>query len=225
MTAPLRVVRSFARIEGRLSASQEAAYSEFGHLVVTPTSGLLTEIDPAFRLESVFDGGAAPLVLEVGSGNGAQAIAYAAAHPEANVLAVEVYREGIADGLRAGAHLPNLRFVRADAAALFASAAPEGGLAEVWTYFPDPWRKARHAKRRIVNDSFAVNVARALAPGGVWRLATDWPDYTDHMAEVLSRSSLRVVPADRAERIVTKYEAKAIAAGREIHEFCAVKDA
>ena len=223
MTA--RAVRSFARIEGRLSASQQAALSEFGHLVVTPTSGLLTAVDPEFRVDTVFDDAAAALVLEVGSGDGGQAIAYATAHPGVNVLAIEVYREGIAAGLRAGAHLPNVRFVRADAAALLASSAPSGCLAEVWTYFPDPWRKARHAKRRIVNDSFATDVARALVPGGVWRLATDWPDYAAQMADVLARSPLRVLPASRAERVVTKYENKALAAGRESHEFAAVRDA
>lgn len=224
MTAPQRGVRSFARVEGRLSAAQAAAYEANKHLLVEPTLGNFSRIDPEFHLETLFDG-ARPLIVEVGAGNGAQAIAYATAHPEMDVVAVEIYREGLADGLRAGAHLPNLRFLRADAAALLA-AAPSGGIiAEVWTYFPDPWRKARHFKRRIVNDAFAEAVARVLAPGGVWRLATDWPDYAEHMAEVLEHSSLRVVPADRAERIVTKYEKKAIAEGREVHEFAAVKDA
>ncbi len=221
----VRAVRSFARTEGRLSASQQAALVEFSHLVVTPTSGILTAVDPDFRVDTVFDDDAAGLVLEVGSGDGEQASAYAAAHPSVNVIAIEVYREGIAAGLRAAGHLANVRFVRADAAAVLATATPPGSVAEVWTYFPDPWRKARHAKRRIVNDSFAADVARALAPGGVWRLATDWPDYAEQIADVLARSPLRALPANRAERIVTKYERKAIAAGREIHEFAAVNDA
>lgn len=218
--------RSYARMAGRLSPTQERAMEEWGHLVVTPTNEFLTAVDPSFMLDGgTLFGNDRPVLLEVGSGTGTQAVAYASAHPEVNVVAVEVWREGIADTLLAGHDLPNLRVVRADAATLLHGSAAPGSLAEVWTYFPDPWRKARHAKRRIVNERFAADVTRALVPGGIWRLATDWADYAAHMHAVLAATSLTVVPADRGPRVVTKYEEKARRAGRAVHEFWAVRDA
>ncbi|MEZ5194791.1 MAG: tRNA (guanine-N7)-methyltransferase, partial [Nocardioides sp.] len=95
---------------------------------------------------------------------------------------------------------------------------PAGGLAELWTFFPDPWHKKRHHKRRLVTPAFAVLAARRLAVGGWWRLATDWADYAEQMGEVLDAEPLLSggVVERWAERPVTKFERRGLAAGRTI---------
>jgi tRNA (guanine-N7-)-methyltransferase len=93
---------------------------------------------------------------------------------------------------------------------------------ELWTFFPDPWPKTRHHKRRLVNDTFAGLVATRLATGGRWRLATDWEDYAEQMASVLDAEpdfTGGVVPR-WAERPVTKFERKGVEAGRSITDLC-----
>lgn len=141
---------------------------------------------PAARLV-----GSRPLIVEVGSGGGEAILAHAAAHPGTDYLAVEVWETAIArivrDAARAG--LTNVRVVPADASQLLAVALPVGCASEVWTFFPDPWRKPRHRKRRLVSPEFADAVARVLAPGGVWRLATDWADYAWQMRDVLEEAA------------------------------------
>ncbi len=95
---------------------------------------------------------------------------------------------------------------------------PEGGLTELWTFFPDPWHKTRHHKRRIVTPEFARLVADRLVPGGTWRLATDWGDYAERMVEVLdAEPALEGGVVERwADRPVTRFERKGVAAGRAI---------
>jgi tRNA (guanine-N7-)-methyltransferase len=97
-----------------------------------------------------------------------------------------------------------------------------GGLAELWTFFPDPWPKRRHHKRRLVGPGFAALVASRLAPGARWRLATDWADYAEQMREVLdARPDLEGGVVERwTERPVTKFERKGLAAGRSIVDLC-----
>ena len=128
-----------------------------------------------------------PLIVEVGSGSGEALLAHAAAHPGVDYLAVEVWETAIARLVtsihRQGLH--NVRVVPADASQLLATALPVSCASEVWVFFPDPWRKPRHRKRRLVTTAFADSVARVLRPGGVWRLATDWADYAWQMRDVI----------------------------------------
>ncbi|ETJ04200.1 MAG: tRNA (guanine-N(7)-)-methyltransferase, partial [Actinomyces urogenitalis DORA_12] len=128
-----------------------------------------------------------PVVVEVGSGGGEALLAHAAANPGTDHLAVEVWETSIAKIVRdaAKAGLDNVRVVPADASQLLATALPVGCASEVWVFFPDPWRKPRHRKRRLVTAHFADSVARVLRGGGVWRLATDWADYAWQMRDVL----------------------------------------
>jgi tRNA (guanine-N7-)-methyltransferase len=147
----------------------------------------------------------------------------AARRPEANLLAFEVFEPAVASTLsrleRTG--VDNVRLVVADGSQAIATALPEGSITELWTFFPDPWHKSRHHKRRLVNPGFAAVVARALVPGGVWRLATDWDDYAEHAAAVLAAEPGLVPLHDGtaprwAERPLTRYEQRGIAAGRTI---------
>ena len=127
-----------------------------------------------------------PLVMEIGTGQGENIVAAAAAHPELDFLAVEVYDPGIAHTmLLAGKRgIGNLRIAQVNAPELIRAMA-DGALAELWTFFPDPWPKMKHHKRRIVQPALAMDVHRALAEGGVWRIATDIEDYALHVHEVM----------------------------------------
>ncbi len=166
------------------------------------------------------------LWLEVGSGGGEHARALAAAHPDAGLIVCEVFENGIAamlsalvaEGEEATAPLPpNLRIWPADARDLL-RLLPAGALDALFLLFPDPWPKARHAKRRFVHPALLPLLARALRPGAECRIATDDPTYQAWVAEVLSGQSLFDAPAPAAARPVgwppTRYEAKALRAGR-----------
>jgi tRNA (guanine-N7-)-methyltransferase len=175
--------------------------------------------DPAFSWSERF-GREAPLIVEIGSGVGEATAVLAAARPECNVLAFEVWRPGVADGLwrAAEAGAENIRFCSVDAVWSMEHLLGPGSVSELWTFFPDPWHKKKHHKRRLVSHSFAALVADRLVPGGTWRLATDWADYAEQMIEVLDAEPALeggVVPR-WAERPVTKFERKGLAVGREI---------
>ena len=190
-------VRSFSRAGGRLTDGQARALAEYGgrYILDIPRADAIRTVARSFRLdpEAAFahTGQKRPLVVEVGSGGGEAILAHAAAHPGVDHLAVEVWETAIARLVRGSAErgLHNLRVAPADASQLLATALPVGSVSEVWVFFPDPWRKPRHRKRRLVSTAFADSVARVLRPGGVWRLATDWADYAWQMRDVLEAVS------------------------------------
>ncbi|MCE7005163.1 tRNA (guanosine(46)-N7)-methyltransferase TrmB [Kibdelosporangium philippinense] len=170
-------------------------------------------------------GRSAPVVLEIGSGMGETTAKLAAAAPDVNYLAVEVYQAGLAQLMMRAAELEltNLRLLRGDAVILLTEHIAPDSLSEVRLYFPDPWPKKRHHKRRIVQPDFAALVASRLAPGGRFHMATDWEHYAEHMMEVCSAEpALRNVYdgwAPRPEwRPVTKFESRAHTEGREIRD-------
>jgi tRNA (guanine-N7-)-methyltransferase len=170
----------------------------------------------------------APLLVEIGSGMGETTAALAAAAPEVNYLAVEVYRPGLAQLLmRADAlGLTNLRLLRADAVVLLREHVAPGSLAAVRVFFPDPWPKARHHKRRLVTPAFVSLVASRLVPGGVLHLATDWEHYAEQMlAACRAEPTLRNLSGHpdgwtpRPDwRPVTKFEQRALADGRPVRD-------
>ncbi|UUZ57829.1 tRNA (guanosine(46)-N7)-methyltransferase TrmB [Nocardioides sp. B-3] len=174
---------------------------------------------PDFDLMSWW-GREAPLIVEIGSGIGEATAALAASRPEANILGFEVWVPGIADSLWrvAEAGADNVRFLGVDAVwSLEHPVAPDSP-AELWTFFPDPWHKKKHNKRRLVTPTNAAMMARRLKPGGVWRLATDWADYAQQMIEVLDAEPL--LDGGRverwADRPVTRFERKGLEKHRDI---------
>ena len=213
---PVREVRSYARRGSRFTPTQQAAWDVHHETWVIPVEDVER---PGFSLPERF-GRAAPLVVEIGSGVGEATAALAAAHPEIDVLALEVWLPGVAAALGrvAEAGATNVRFCAIDAVWALRHLVPPGGLAGLWTFFPDPWPKTRHHKRRLVSPDFAALAADRLAPGAVWRLATDWADYAASMCEVLDAQPLLVGGrVERwVERPVTKFERKGVASGREI---------
>ncbi len=207
-----------------MNPSQQRAWDELrGRWVLDlPPGERVTSLAPGTTIDpaSLF-GRLAPLLVEIGSGNGDVVAAVAQARPEANLLAFEVFEPAVASTLsklhRAG--VTNVRLVVADGAQALA-ALPVASVTELWTFFPDPWHKARHHKRRLVSPEFAAAVADRLVPGGTWRLATDWEDYADHVRQVLAGQPRLVADPDPVPRWdarpLTKYEARGVAAGRAI---------
>jgi tRNA (guanine-N7-)-methyltransferase len=223
---------SFVRRSARLTKSQQKAWDtkRERYLVEVPRSRAATSVDPGWRFdaEATF-GRRAPLVVEIGSGQGEAVVAAADAHPERDHLAVEVYTPGLAQTIvraercRDRAGLDNLRLLQANAAELLETALPAASVDEVWVFFPDPWHKSRHHKRRLVRPSFAALVARVLRPGGVLRLATDWEEYAGRMLEVLDAAEglvnahgPRGVAPRFDGRVLTSFERKGEAAGRGV---------
>ena len=175
---------------------------------------------------AAFAQGLRALRLEVGFGGGEHALAQIAANPDIALIACEVFDNGICSLLsrlvpqdhEATAPLPgNLRLWPDDARTLLRRL-PDASLDRLFLLFPDPWPKSRHAKRRFVHPALLPDLARVLAPGAAWRVATDDPTYQAWLTEVMSRQSLFEAPPPAAARPpcwpATRYEAKALRAGR-----------
>ena len=220
---------SFVRRGGRMSDGQERAWVELApaYLIDVERGAAETSVHSDARLDAAaVYGRIAPLIVEIGSGQGQAIIAAALARPDADFLAVEVFRAGLArtmlDAEREGAR--NIRVIEANAPEVLATLLPEASVTELWVFFPDPWHKNKHTKRRLVTEEFAQAAARALAPGGMLRLATDWEDYARGMRVALdaSPSFERAFAGDWAERfegrVMTAFERKGIRAGRAIRD-------
>ena len=176
-----QAIRSYVLRAGRITRAQRRALDELLPRWEIPYSPLRIDLDSIF-------GRRARRVLEIGYGNGDTLVELAAASPDADFLGVEVHPPGIGHCLLAieSRGLTNLRLVAHDAVEVLANQLPPASLDEVLLYFPDPWPKKRHHKRRIVQPDFAALVASRLKPGGRFRLATDWEPYAGWMLEVLN---------------------------------------
>ncbi|MCS6712268.1 tRNA (guanosine(46)-N7)-methyltransferase TrmB [Brachybacterium sp. EF45031] len=188
---PPRQVVSFVRRGSRLTRSRQDAWDRLAaqYVLDVPRGVRDTLPAPEVRLDplEVF-GRQAPLVVEIGSGQGENIAAAAARDPGRDHLAFEVYLPGVAETLdrldRAGAPR-NVRLLPLDALHAIAQLLPPGSVTEVWINFPDPWHKSRHHKRRLVNPPLLDALGEVLALGAVLRLATDWAEYAAHMRQVL----------------------------------------
>ena len=220
---------SFVRRSGRMSEAQERAWAQLSprYRLEVPREVAATSVakDAAVDPAAVW-GRRAPLVVVIGSGLG-HAIVHAAGHaPDRNFLAVEVFKAGLArtmlDADRAG--IENLRLVEANAPEVLERLLPAGSVDELWVFFPDPWHKKKHTKRRLVQPEFAHIAAGALRDGGLLRLATDWEEYAVQMRDVLDAAPgfERAFEGEWAERfagrVVTAFERKGARAGREIRD-------
>jgi len=216
-----RSIRSFVRRTGRVTASQQRALEE-----LWPATGVAFEPAP-LDLEALF-GRRAPVVLEIGFGDGETLVRQAAAHPELNFLGVEVHEPGVGHCLIAAraAGATNLRLIRHDAVEVLQQQIVAGSLARVNLYFPDPWPKKRHHKRRIVQQAFVELLADRLAPGGTLHIATDWQDYAGQIDQVLGQCPYfecmerREHAGDRPlDRPQTKFELRGLRRGHRITDW------
>ncbi|WP_349863146.1 tRNA (guanosine(46)-N7)-methyltransferase TrmB [Leifsonia sp. WHRI 6310E] len=207
-------------VRGRKTEAQQRAIDE-----LWPAYGV--EFDGApLDLDAIF-GRTAPRTVEIGFGNGENLLTLAERHPERDFLGVEVHGAGVGRVL-AGMRdrgLTNIRVVRHDAVEVFQTGLAAGSVAEVLIFFPDPWPKVRHHRRRLVQPDVVKIILPALSSDGVLRLATDWEPYAEHMLEVLDAEPALVNVAGDAhfvprpeDRPVTKFERRGEKLGHEIFD-------
>ncbi len=207
----VRKIRSFVRREGRLTKGQEAALQE-----CWPTMGIDFQTE-LLNWQQVF-GNDNPVVLEIGFGMGASLVEMAKNAPEKNFVGIEVHSPGVGACLSAAREqgVTNLRVMCHDAVEVFAEMIPDASLTTLQLFFPDPWHKKRHHKRRIVQLEFAEMVRHKLIPNtGIFHMATDWENYAEHMIEVMNQAPGFVNIAEQGDyvprpddRPLTKFEAR-----------------
>lgn len=182
----LRRIRSFVLRDGRITVAQGEALEKLWPIYGLDSS-LPLDVEAAFGNPPVAHVQSLPLILEIGFGNGDSLVEQAAANPDKRFIGIEVHRPGVGHCLMGIQRLgvSNLRLYRADALEVLEHCIPDQGLDGVQLFFPDPWPKSRHHKRRIVNERFLALVARKLKPSGTFHAATDWEDYARHMLEAL----------------------------------------
>lgn len=216
-----RHVRSFVRRIGRITPAQQRAFdahwSDYG-----------VEYDGETRDFAALFGRAAPLIVEIGFGNGEQLLHASEAEPDTNFIGIEVHTPGVGrlmNGLAAQG-LRNARLYAHDAVDVLRDEIAEASLAQVRIYFPDPWPKARHNKRRLIQPDLVALIASRLKVGGLLHLATDWEAYAEHMREVMEASAdFKNVEAPGAAverpswRIQTHFEQRGRKLGHGVWDF------
>ena len=182
-TAPHRAIKSFVLRQGRVTKAQEEALEN-----LWPVFGI-EAADTLLDLPRLF-GRVAPITLEIGFGNGDSLAQMAAAAPERDFIGIEVHTPGVGHLLKLVGEqgLQNVRVMNSDAVEILQKRIPAGSLNRVQLFFPDPWHKKKHNKRRIVQAPFAALIASRLQTGGVFHMATDWENYADNMADVMETS-------------------------------------
>ncbi|MCA0242931.1 MAG: tRNA (guanosine(46)-N7)-methyltransferase TrmB [Proteobacteria bacterium] len=218
-TTPRRPVRSYVLRGGRMGSGQHRALAELGPRFVLPFQA--QPLDAA----AVF-GRRAPCVLEIGFGMGDATAQIAAAQPAVDFIGVEVHEAGVGALLRriGEQDLHNLRIVRHDAVEVLQRMIAPGSLAAVHVFFPDPWHKKRHHKRRLIQPALVALVASRLQPGAYLHCATDWQPYAEQMLQVLAAEPLLANTAPAASgyaprpayRPLTKFEARGLQLGHGV---------
>lgn len=200
------------RREGRLTSGQREALERYW-----PRFGVELAAG-AFDFETLFDNAAKPLTLEIGFGNGDTLAEIAEQEPHHNFIGIEVHRPGVGHLLRLTHEksLANLRIFNEDAVRVLDVGIPDHRLDRVLILFPDPWPKKRHHKRRLVQTEFVAKLARKIRPGGTLRIATDWADYAEHIAEVMSASTQFSKRETTGLRPVTRFEKRGLRLGHEV---------
>jgi len=199
---PQRRIRSYVLRTGRVTVAQQRALEELWPRYGIEADEQILDFTALFEL-------AAPLTLEIGFGDGDNLVAMAAAAPEQNFLGIEVHDPGVGHCLLCAAKhdLHNLRVIKQDAVEVLNERIPDHSLNRVNLFFPDPWPKKRHHKRRIVQPGFVELIARKLRPGGCLHVATDWPNYAEHIAAVLETSSdFEPLPDYPRDRVATRFD-------------------
>lgn len=211
-----RPIRSYVLRQGRFSPAQQRAHAELmpRHGVVYNAQPL--DFDALFRRR-------APVTLEVGSGMGETTVAIAAAHPEHDYVAVEVHAPGVGSLLKQVEErgLTNVRVIQHDAVEVLRDMIPERSLQAIHVFFPDPWPKKRHHKRRLIQPAFAELAATRLASRGMLHVATDWEEYAYHVLEVLRaiptlRNTAEAFAPRPSARPETKFERRGIGLGHGV---------
>jgi len=213
-----RPVRSYVLRQGRLSPAQARALAELAPRYAIPFARIPLDFARTF-------GRRADVVLEIGCGMGETTAAIAASHPDVDFVGIEVHGPGVGAVLNriAQAGLTNLRVIQHDAVEVVDTMVAEGSLAGIHVYFPDPWPKKRHHKRRLLKPAFVHALARRLRPGGYLHVATDWTPYAEEIlatlaAEPLLANTAAAYAPRPAWRPQTKFEARGLKLGHEVSD-------
>ncbi|QOY94211.1 tRNA (guanosine(46)-N7)-methyltransferase TrmB [Massilia sp. UMI-21] len=209
-------IRSFVTRAGRLSTAQARAFEELGPQYLIDYKKAPLDLEAAF-------GRQAPTILEIGFGMGDTTAHIARLMPEKNFIGVEVHTPGVGSLLKQIGEqgIGNLRLIQHDVVEVLNHMIPDGALAGVHVFFPDPWHKARHNKRRLIQPAFVKVLCDKLAPGGYIHLATDWEDYAVQMLDVLGKEPLLQNTADGYApqpeyRPLTKFENRGLKLGHGV---------
>ncbi len=213
-------IRSFVLRQGRVSAAQARHHDEGMPKWGIPYRAAPLDLTAAFGRPV---GDMRPKILEIGCGMGETTATIAAAHPENDYLGIEVHTPGVGSLLKeiATRELSNLRVIQHDAVEVVRDMIAPGALAGIHVFFPDPWPKKRHHKRRLIQPPFVALLASRLAPGGYFHCATDWEEYAQQMLEVLGAEPLLANTADgfapRPDyRPQTKFETRGLRLGHGV---------
>ena len=211
-----RHIRSYVLRQGRVSPAQQRAVEMLLPHFGIPYAAQPLDLDQAF-------GRAAPKILEIGFGMGDSTATIALAHPENDYLALEVHTPGVGNLLKLIdlQQIPNIRIIQHDAVEVLRDMLGDESLDGVHIFFPDPWHKARHNKRRLIQAPFVAQLVQKLKPGGYIHVATDWQDYAEQVLAVLSAEPLlENTAADYAPRPayrpLTKFEKRGINLGHGV---------
>ncbi|HMK13764.1 MAG TPA: tRNA (guanosine(46)-N7)-methyltransferase TrmB [Burkholderiales bacterium] len=212
----MRTVRSYVLRQGRISKAQLRAYRE-----LLPKYSVTYSESP-LDLDRIF-GRDAPKILEIGFGMGETTVAIAKAHPENDYLGIEVHTPGVGSLLKRieEANLSNLRIIQNDAAEVVKNMIPLASLAGVHIFFPDPWPKKRHHKRRLIQPQFVSLLCERMKAGAYLHATTDWEDYAQQILEVLSAEPRLANTADKFAlrpeyRPLTKFEQRGLKLGHPV---------
>lgn len=218
-----RVIKSYVLRAGRTGPGQQRAYEQFGPRFLLPYRPEPLDVAAAF-------GRSAPLIMEIGFGMGGATAHIAQVRPDDNFLCCEVHEPGVGALLKLCGEqgIENIRIFRHDAVEVLDHMLPEQSLDGVHIFFPDPWHKTRHHKRRLIQGPFVQRLARHLKPGGYLHLATDWEPYAQQMLEVLSAEPLLAnTVADYAPkpayRPLTKFENRGLKLGHGVWDLVFVR--
>lgn len=220
-----RTIRSYVRRTGRLTPSQQRALEE-----LWPSFGVDFGEEP-IDFDALF-GRHAPVVFEIGFGNGDTLVQQALESLDLNFLGVEVHEPGVGHCLLKAqeASIGNLRLIRHDAIEVLQRQVPPASLRRVNIYFPDPWPKKRHHKRRLIQPAFLALIHSRLEAKGALHIATDWENYAEHIDEVIERSDLFICDTHREhggeqplDRPGTKFERRGLKKGHRIRDWRLIK--
>ena len=224
--ASKRTIRSYVRRTGRITQAQDRALKELWPQYGIEFSNSRIDLDEVF-------GRSAERILEIGFGNGESLVHEAGENPEIDYLGVEVHEPGIGRCLVAAheAGLTNLRIIRHDAIEVLQQQIEDGAITRINLFFPDPWPKKRHHKRRILQESFLQLAASKLAVGGALHIATDWENYAEHIDELTAQSAHFTLSERRKhrgfeplDRQTTKFEKRGLREGHSIWDWRLVKN-
>ncbi len=218
-----RPIKSFVLRAGRMGPGQARAFEQHGAQFLLPYRPELLDTPAAF-------GRSAPLILEIGFGMGDATAKIAQARPQDNFLCCEVHAPGVGSLLkRCGEEaIANIRILQHDAVEVLTHMVGEASLDGVHIFFPDPWHKARHHKRRLIQGPFIAQLVRYLKPGGYLHLATDWAPYAEQMLEVLSaepqlKNTAEGYAPKPAYRPLTKFENRGLKLGHGVWDLVFVR--